>query len=159
MHNIYKDCYAHFLGYFQRADEDGKGSLLGDTFKTVLADMEGEYGTSFMTERAVELIAAAAACAQDPEENPGLTATAGTRVYGQSCAYMWHHVWIHIPRAHTRTCAPRAGAKRPLGAALVMRDGPERSTLRAEPRARPFTHEGAACAANASPGSHARWLL
>jgi len=102
---IYKDCYAHFLGYFQRADEDGKGSLLGDTFKTVLADMEGEYGTSFMTERAVELIATAAACAQDPEENPGLTAPSGTRVYGLTCAYMWHHVWIHISRAHTRTCA------------------------------------------------------
>ena len=29
----------------------GKSSLLGDTFKQVLADMEGEYGMSFLTER------------------------------------------------------------------------------------------------------------
>ena len=48
---IYKDCYKHFLAKFQTADEDGKGMLIGDTFKTVLADMEGEYGMSFMTER------------------------------------------------------------------------------------------------------------
>jgi len=74
---IYKDCYTHFLGYFLKADEEGKGCLLGDTFKGVLADMEGEYGTSFMTDRATELITTAAACALDPEENAGLVAPAG----------------------------------------------------------------------------------
>ncbi len=44
-------CYAHFIEYFKRADEEGKGQLLGDAFKTVLSDMEGEYAMSFLTER------------------------------------------------------------------------------------------------------------
>jgi hypothetical protein len=42
--NIFSSCFL-FVYHF------GKYSLLGDTFKTVLTDMEGEYGTSFMTER------------------------------------------------------------------------------------------------------------
>eukprot|EP00960_Hanusia_phi_P030537 748689-Hanusia_phi.AAC.1 len=34
--DIYRACYSHFLEYFKKVDEEGKGMLIGDTFKTVL---------------------------------------------------------------------------------------------------------------------------
>ena len=40
-----------FLTFLIRFFYFGKHSLLGDTFKTVLTDIESEHGTSFMTER------------------------------------------------------------------------------------------------------------
>jgi hypothetical protein len=70
--DIYKDVYRHFLEYFKRIDEEGQGKLLGDTFKSVLTELEESHGMSFMTDRAAALIKTAEACAKDPDENKGL---------------------------------------------------------------------------------------